>query len=266
MQIINLTPHDINLSSGEIYPRSGTLARVDMPYGDVSGLPKEEEGKGYIVSVLVAERLPGRKDLLVPGAQVRDEKGRIVGCESLIAPHDASPALAEQAYYAGAHWVRQMVRMGAVSIEIEQIGRGASGYANAYSANLTLLGTARFMDPYEWDPSLLYIPEYDHIVKTAEENGLTISFAVNEVLGPDPVLGKWYPVRTRQDAGKFQGKRVVFALGAPGNVHNLVPRKCERVLPKYADGWRMVDSEGEICYGRPEDTQLILVYVCVVEN
>lgn len=98
--VVNLTPHDIALVDDqgfarESYPRSGTIARVQgLPLGPVEGLPPPQEGTLYIVSVIVAERLPERRDLRVPGDQVRDAQGRIVGCRSLLLPEETSPALA----------------------------------------------------------------------------------------------------------------------------------------------------------------------------
>lgn len=99
MKIINLTPHTITIidDNGNVvgsYESAG-LARVDsLPLGDVVGLPEPEDGTVYVVSVLVAERLPHRTDLRVPGGQVRDGDGRIIGCRSLAEPSCTSPALA----------------------------------------------------------------------------------------------------------------------------------------------------------------------------
>lgn len=98
-KIINLTPHPLTMidDDGNVvgsYESAG-IARVDsLPLGDVVGLPEPEEGTVYVVSVLVAERLPHRNDLRVPGGQVRDGDGRIVGCRSLAEPASTSPALA----------------------------------------------------------------------------------------------------------------------------------------------------------------------------
>ena len=101
--VMNLTPHTVNIvtESGEIidYPASGVLARVsartqvigklgNIPitrtvYGEVEGLPEPEEGTIYIVSSLVAQRVPERTDVFVPSESVRDDQGRIIGCRSL---------------------------------------------------------------------------------------------------------------------------------------------------------------------------------------
>ena len=105
MSIINLTPHTINiiLPDGKVdIPASGTVARVSshveevgvidgIPvvrtvYGFVEDLPDPQDGVIYVVSGLVAGRCPDRQDVYVPGQQVRDEEGRIVGCASLSRP------------------------------------------------------------------------------------------------------------------------------------------------------------------------------------
>ena len=108
-QLINLTPHDITIlfEDGTILkvPASGTVARVAstndtvggvmteggtipikaVSYGEVTGLPDYDPDKAqyFLVSSLVAARVPDRRDVLVPGDFVRDEKGNIIGCRSL---------------------------------------------------------------------------------------------------------------------------------------------------------------------------------------
>lgn len=97
MQIVNLTPHPVLVTTGQHagnYPPAGEVARVEnLPYGPVRGLPDRQPDTILIVSVLVAEALPYRDDLRVPGEQERDASGRIVGCRSLVPPLLASPAL-----------------------------------------------------------------------------------------------------------------------------------------------------------------------------
>lgn len=108
MKIVNLTPHSINFVTAEGEPLmtvapSGQLARVTaktvntgevtvgevtLPvtgttYGEVEGLPAPEEGTIYVVSSLVASRVPDRPDVFIPNESVRDSAGRIVGCKSL---------------------------------------------------------------------------------------------------------------------------------------------------------------------------------------
>lgn len=101
--VCNLTPHTVNivLEDGSVidYPPFGRVARVsaqtkrvgmvgNIPitvtvFGEVEGLPDPEEGVIYIVSSLVAQRVPDRLDVFVPSESVRDENGRIIGCRSL---------------------------------------------------------------------------------------------------------------------------------------------------------------------------------------
>lgn len=102
MKLINKTLHCINFidDNGEVertIEPDGIPARVmstsvvvaeingikieETQFGEIEGLP-EEEGVYYIVSRIVATAA-SRKDLLVPGQQVRDEDGRVVGCRSL---------------------------------------------------------------------------------------------------------------------------------------------------------------------------------------
>ena len=104
MEIINLTPHDVNFvtENGDelvtINP-SGSLARVSATtvttgslngipvtktvYGEVEGLPDPTPDTVYIVSSLVASRVPERDDVFIPNESIRDDKGRIIGCRSL---------------------------------------------------------------------------------------------------------------------------------------------------------------------------------------
>lgn len=103
MELINLTPHTINVvvSDGNIIdiPVSGIVARCSQSnelvgeingipvsrqiFGEVVDLPEAKEGVAFIVSRLVASACPERKDLLIPGPLVRDDEGRPVGCKGL---------------------------------------------------------------------------------------------------------------------------------------------------------------------------------------
>ncbi len=98
MQIINTTPHSVSVNS-TIIPSSGMLVRVSsvsqdagefagIPlvrtcYGEVVGLPDEQDGVMYIVSGLVRAALPDRKDLASPAKLIRNDKGEIIGCGAL---------------------------------------------------------------------------------------------------------------------------------------------------------------------------------------
>lgn len=111
MEIINLTPHVINLhgndgtliqsipSSGvaRVASKPGTLEDRGLPvpvaaptvFGEVEGLPPPRDGVVYVVSMLVAQQAK-RPDVLSPGTgpndgAIRDEQGRIVGVTRLIA-------------------------------------------------------------------------------------------------------------------------------------------------------------------------------------
>lgn len=107
MKIINCTPHNISFvaDNGDVVrtiPASGILPRVATSYttvatvngipdeatvyGNVEGLPTEEPDTILIVSALVANACKNRNDLRVPGRQVRDEQGRVIGCKSLSRP------------------------------------------------------------------------------------------------------------------------------------------------------------------------------------
>lgn len=104
MEIRNLTPHAITFvtDAGDIIKvvePSGIVARVSAKtvvtgeiagipttatvYGEVVDLPAPEAGVIYVVSSLVASRVPERDDVYIPAESVRDSAGRIVGCKSL---------------------------------------------------------------------------------------------------------------------------------------------------------------------------------------
>lgn len=108
MIIRNLTPHDVQIHCKEgiltipaekiparctevvedLHPIDTFCTDVSIPlcevsYAKVTDLPEPKAGFRYIVSVLVAQALPDRDDLLVPYDLVRDERKRIVGCRKL---------------------------------------------------------------------------------------------------------------------------------------------------------------------------------------
>ena len=102
MNIINLTPHAINIINGDttttIDP-SGTVARVsvqvvptDNPmlytqqYGDVQDLPAPQNNTIYIVSALVLARVPHRTDVYAPltAQAIRNDAGHIIGVPGLV--------------------------------------------------------------------------------------------------------------------------------------------------------------------------------------
>ena len=93
---INCTPHDIILNDGTVFPKTGTVARVqasfsevvdgvcEQVFGTVQDLPDPINGTLFIVSavVLTAAKLQGRTDCVAPAtghpAVVRNEAGHIV--------------------------------------------------------------------------------------------------------------------------------------------------------------------------------------------
>jgi hypothetical protein len=101
LKLINLTPHDINLCGTCIFA-SGYVARVAVTrvnveiieicgmfvpigtdtVGEVTGLPSEQDGVGYIVSLVVRKALPQRKDIYSPADILRDKDGKVIGCGS----------------------------------------------------------------------------------------------------------------------------------------------------------------------------------------
>ena len=102
MTIINLTPHPINLRVDNIetiFPKTDTIARVDSlsvetdlviagakvfktEFGEVSGLPAQQDNTYYIVSGLVLSALKGtRSDCIAPKTDmtaIRNEAGHII--------------------------------------------------------------------------------------------------------------------------------------------------------------------------------------------
>ena len=112
MKIINATPHAINIigDNGNILltvEPSGILVRVSQKttdagcitadgvlipvtsniFGDVVGLPDQQDDTIIIVSAMVANACKDRADLALVNQAVRDDKGRIIGCRSLSFPN-----------------------------------------------------------------------------------------------------------------------------------------------------------------------------------
>lgn len=102
MNIINLTPHTVNIMHNDVETTIepyGIVARCtvneeligyvnDIPVyktvmGDVVYLPEPKDGVVFIVSRVVAEAAKGRDDLYIPTKSIRDSAGRIIGCEGL---------------------------------------------------------------------------------------------------------------------------------------------------------------------------------------
>jgi hypothetical protein len=113
MELVNLTPHPINLygqNSVEegpqtVIPTSGIVARIstielgvryggsNMPlvayqyveYGRLEGIPPTISPleRQYIVSLVCALAARGRNDILAPYDEVRNESGTVIGCRYL---------------------------------------------------------------------------------------------------------------------------------------------------------------------------------------
>ena len=102
MKIRNLTPHTIRLRVGNEYveypphgkaPRISTVEvpiegnypfeAVRVEYGDIQDLPEPQQDVVLIVSKMCADARPNRRDLWYPARLVRDEEGRIIGCDAL---------------------------------------------------------------------------------------------------------------------------------------------------------------------------------------
>jgi len=110
-EALNVTPHTVGFFDEEATPLlevpSTGLARVSArtsvvghlringvlipqthtEYGEIEGLPEPQEGRIIIVSGMIVSALAQqgihRADLFVPGMQLRDEQGRVIGCRSL---------------------------------------------------------------------------------------------------------------------------------------------------------------------------------------
>lgn len=101
--LINLTPHKLNIrtsdnnfmelaSSGVVRVKSerqflgtheGGVKMYTTSFGEVEGLPEPVHGVIFVVSLLVKQACPKRKDLASPGTLIRDEEGRPIGCDGL---------------------------------------------------------------------------------------------------------------------------------------------------------------------------------------
>lgn len=103
-KIINKTPHAVYILKDDhsilrMFPKSNGMIRVGevtvkiQPIDGIpvtstiwamtESVPVEVVGTYYIVSQLVKNALPLRKDLLVPKGVVRDDNGNILGCKHL---------------------------------------------------------------------------------------------------------------------------------------------------------------------------------------
>jgi hypothetical protein len=111
INIVNCTPHPVNIINqntgqivtipkGEIIPRVasstqiietiqtnfGAIRITKNTFGKVENLPEPQHNTIFIVSAMVMNACPNRNDLLCPNESIRDEEGRITGCQSLALP------------------------------------------------------------------------------------------------------------------------------------------------------------------------------------
>ena len=104
-KVVNLTPHTLvcngisipsagiaraaetSTKVGEIATETGNIPVYRMEFGAPVGLPEPQSDTICVVSSLTAAAVkqffPDRTDIYVPGKQLRDETGKIVGCEGL---------------------------------------------------------------------------------------------------------------------------------------------------------------------------------------
>ena len=107
MEIINLTPHKINIVDNDgklikVFESKGEaraeqkdveigmlegIPIIETSYGEPINLPEYDQGTYYIVSAITAKAayLSGRKtrDLLLTAKTVRNSDGQIIGCQAL---------------------------------------------------------------------------------------------------------------------------------------------------------------------------------------
>jgi hypothetical protein len=73
----------INTDLGEVVDTINNIDIINKKLGEVTGLPEQKDKQFIIVSLMVAQALPEREDLLIPGELVRDNTGKIIGCKNL---------------------------------------------------------------------------------------------------------------------------------------------------------------------------------------
>lgn len=106
MTLVNCTPHSVSIQTfsdllvvtasgmvarctadtilvGELETVWGRVPLTQTEIGPVFDLPAPVEGTVFIVSRMVKDRAPDRKDLAVVGALTRDASGRVIGCFGL---------------------------------------------------------------------------------------------------------------------------------------------------------------------------------------
>lgn len=201
MNIINLTPHEINIYGHETvpqwtYPPSGKVARVSqtseelpaiagipvsrLTFGAVENLPEPTPNTIYIVSGLVLSRCTGRNDVFAPGEAVRDGQGRVIGCIGLSAAPEAQP------------WTDEQLK---ILLETEREATESYGYGGHISAIVSGAlkpETALDTKVLDWverhTPVILNLPEYPGYVQVEQirnrfRQDLAINITVRDGLG-----------------------------------------------------------------------------------
>jgi hypothetical protein len=111
-QIARVAGLDVRHHVIELAPGAAPITKSS--WGRIIGLPSPAEEVMHVVSVVVVEaaRAASRSiaDLLVPGGQIRNASGQIVGCSSLGLAESALPSSI------AADWVRAMRSMGATAL------------------------------------------------------------------------------------------------------------------------------------------------------
>ena len=102
LKIINLTPHDIVID-GDTIKKSGRVARVQrdsmfklnqyangypvyyLTFRNTTyNLPRRRKGTMFIVSAIVREANPKRRDIYSPSHLVYNNDGQVIGCEGFL--------------------------------------------------------------------------------------------------------------------------------------------------------------------------------------
>jgi hypothetical protein len=136
---VNLTPRDVTLFDGEVailtIPATGQVARISelvhwptsgplgggvdgvtVVLGAIEDLPEPEDGVTYIVSMptMMGLRASGnaRTDVRYPYEQVRDSRGRIIGCRSLaiLPPPEPPRSIAVETYGPQGEYIAALIK------------------------------------------------------------------------------------------------------------------------------------------------------------
>ncbi|MEV4759982.1 hypothetical protein AB0J86_33465 [Micromonospora sp. NPDC049559] len=162
-KLVNLTPHPVVVGGitldpagpvprltqttrpvGRITVQGQDVTVTESALGQLTGLPEPQDGTYLIVSRTVAEAVPHRRDLMIPGAALWDEAGRIIGFADLArvpAPVGTVPAalllvhLAPEqvTWYTGADSHVRPAPVGAADLGDYESSRGEGESSNGFS-------------------------------------------------------------------------------------------------------------------------------------